>query len=104
MTVVVVLAELLVVTGSGVTEVTLTVFVTEPPPGVLTATTIVIVTSPPLTSDGISTRTVPLVPIAGLVQVPAVVAQLWNVVCGGSGSLTWTVLAVLGPKLWRRIV
>ncbi len=86
--------------GSGFAEVTVAVLVIVLPPGASTCTTIVTVAVPLLGIDAKSARTVPLVPAGGtLAQGPALVVQERKVVCGGSGSLTWTVLAVFGPLL-----
>ena len=108
---VVTLDVLLEMIGSGVSEVAVAVLVMLVPPGALTVTTIVIVAELEAGMSPSSTRTVPFVPGAGTgPQAPSVVKQETKVVSGvaevplGSGSLTSTLLAVLGPLLTTVIV
>src|SRR5439155_453008 len=95
-------AALLAVLGSKVTELTVAVLVSVLPSGVLalTCATIVKLTVAPLAVGPVVQFTVPAEPTAGVVQVqPAGVMIDWNVVPGGSGSVTVTLAAVEGPLL-----
>ena len=95
-------AALLAVLGSKVTELTVAVLVSVLPSGVLalTCATIVKLAVAPLAVGPVVQFTVPAEPTAGVVQVqPAGVMIDWNVVTGGSGSVTVTLAAVEGPLL-----
>jgi hypothetical protein len=105
LTMVVTLEVLLAGLGSGVSDVDVAVLVILVPPGAVTVTTIVIVAELEAGMSPTSTRTVPFVPGAGTgPQAPSVVKHEVNVVPGGRGSLTSTLLAVLGPLLATVIV
>lgn len=87
--------------GSRVSDVTVAVLVTLPPPATFTCTTRVIVADPDAGSVPSIQRTVPFPPTVSGVQLEV---TDWKVVFGGSGSLTCTLLAGFEPRLVTVIV
>src|SRR5712664_4604893 len=102
-TLVVAVELLLLAFGSKVCEVIVAVSVIVLPSGVAgsTCTVMTIWAVSPLAMEGDFVQfTVPLVPTVGVVQLQlAGLLTDWKVVCAGSGSLTVTLAAALGPAL-----
>ena len=98
-TVVVALAELFVLFGSNVDELTLAVSLILLPEAAVTLTIRVSVTLAPLSRLSSVQTTTPVPPGVSEVQEPLLTPTLLKVVPTGTESLMVTLLAVSGPKL-----